>query len=94
MLAAYFMEGCDDRPLEQAPDTVDAVGMDVTDAPLFLGVLDCLLARLGLQLVGVDRLVLVRDLPCEYLRSNRRYKPIGDGEFWWIPSFMTQHKRG
>ena len=45
MLAAYFMEGCGDRPLEQAPDTVDAVGMDVTDAPLFLGVLDCLLAR-------------------------------------------------
>ena len=37
----------DDRPLEQGPDTFDAVGVHVADYPFLFGVVDGLVPRVG-----------------------------------------------
>ena len=61
MLDAHLVESPDNRALEKGPYALDAVGVHIPDNPLFLGVLDHLMAcvlisnpQVGLQFIGVD----------------------------------------
>ena len=44
MLHADLVEGSYDATLEQGPDTLNTVGVNVSDSPLLNGVVDCLMA--------------------------------------------------
>ena len=66
MLDAHTMECSDNRPLEQAPHALDAVGVDLADNPLLRGVAHGLVLgvvisnpHVGLQLIGVNGLILI-----------------------------------
>ena len=66
MLLADFVEAPDDTSLEQAPDTLYSVGVDIAYDPFVDAVVDRLVpgvivgdADVGLELVGVDRLGFV-----------------------------------
>ena len=68
MLLRDLVEGSNDAALEQAPDAFDAVRVNVTDNPFLGGVVDGLVAGVGVgnaeigsKLVGVDGLGLVAD---------------------------------
>ncbi len=68
MLGADFMERPDDRPLEQRPDALDAVGVHVPYNPLLGGVVGRFVARVvvgdtkvRLQFIGVDGISVVTD---------------------------------
>ena len=61
MLRAHLVESSDYGTLEQAPDALDSVGMNVSNNPLLGGVIYHLVARVlisnpqvGLQFIGVD----------------------------------------
>ena len=63
---AHLVEGADNRPLEQAPHALDAVGVDLSDNPLLRGVAHgpvygvmIFNPHVGLQLIGVNRLSLI-----------------------------------
>ena len=66
VLGAHLVEGADNRPLEQAPDPFDRVGVNITDNPLLVGVIDRFVsgvlitnAQVGLEIIGVDGLGFV-----------------------------------
>ena len=66
MLDAHLVEGSDKGLLEQGPHALDAVGVNVSDHPFFLGMVNRFMAGvmildtdIGLQLVRIDRLGLV-----------------------------------
>ena len=66
MLGAHLVERADDGALEQAPDTFNAVGVDVADDPFLGTMVDGLMAgvsvadaNVALEFIGVDRLGLV-----------------------------------
>ena len=66
MLDAHFVEGADERALEEAPHAFDAVCVDIPYDPLLGGVVDGLVARVvvsdtdvGPEVVGVDRFSLI-----------------------------------
>lgn len=66
VLDAHLMESPGHRPLEQRPHGFDAVGVNLSDNPLFFGVIDrpmtgvgVLDSNVGFQLVGVNRFGLI-----------------------------------
>ena len=66
VLPAHLVEGANNGTLEQAPDTLDSVGVDLSDNPLLRGVAHGLVysvaifnPHVGLQLIGVNRLSLI-----------------------------------
>ena len=68
MLDAHAMERSDNRPLEQAPDTLDTVGVGLSDNPLLRGmahgpVYGVMISNphVGLQFIGVNGLSLILD---------------------------------
>ena len=69
MLRADLVERAHDGSLKQAPDALDAVGVNVSDDPLLRRVIDRPVDRVvvfdsdvGAELVGVDGLGLVPDV--------------------------------
>ena len=84
MLETHLVKRSDYGSLEQASDSLDPVGVNVPDHPLFGGVADGLMPSIsvpdpdiGLQLVGVDGLGLVCDCaPDEVMQGV----PIGVGD--------------
>ena len=69
VLHADLVEGSHDRPLEQTPDTFNAVGVDISKDPLFIGVADrlmpCIVIRdsqIGFEFIGIDGFRLVSDV--------------------------------
>ena len=61
MLDADLMVGADDRPLKQAPDVLNGIGVDIAIDPLFGAVVDSLVACIvvgnslvGGPIVGID----------------------------------------
>ena len=68
MLLADLMKRPDNGSLEERPDALNAIGVDVPNYPFLGGVVDCLMAgvmildsKVKLQFVGVDRFSLVFD---------------------------------
>ena len=68
MLDAHAMERSDNRPLEQAPHALDAVGVDLSDNPLLRGVAHGPVygvvisnPHVRLQFIGVNGLSLILD---------------------------------
>ena len=65
---AHLVEGSDNGTLEQAPDALDAVGMNITYNPLLRGMADgpvyrvvILNPHVGLEFIGVNGLSLILD---------------------------------
>ncbi len=61
MLGADLVEGLDNGALEQRPDALDTIGVNIADHPFVFGVVHCFVARvevgdaqIGLQLVCVN----------------------------------------
>ena len=72
MLDTHPVKGSYNRTLEQAPHSLDPVGVNVTDNPLLSRVPDSFMSGIripdpdiGLQFVGIDGLGLVRDVPLD-----------------------------
>ena len=72
MLHADLVEGSYDATLEQGPDTLNTVGVNVSDSPLLNGVVDRLMSgvvvlnpQVRSKLVGVDGFSLVTDSPVD-----------------------------
>ncbi len=69
MLHANLVERADQGSLEQAPDVLDPVGVDVTADPLVVAVVDALVSRIvvgnadvGAEFIGVDSFGFVLDV--------------------------------
>ena len=66
VLPAHLVKGADNGAFEQAPDSLDTVGVDLSDNPLLRGMAHGLVygvaifnPHVGLQLIGVNRLSLI-----------------------------------
>ena len=84
MLRTDLVERADDGALQQAPDAFDAVRVHIADDPFLDGVTDDAVPRVGIpdaevrqQLIGVDRLGLVLDVPVNE-SVERRLADVGD----------------
>ena len=84
VLGAHLVEGSDDGPLKQAPDALDAVGMNVTHNPLLRRMANGLMAsvvignaQVRLQFVGIDGLSLILDGPVDEVMQGMAFD-IGD----------------
>ena len=85
MLLANLVEGTGDGPLEEAPYSLNRVGVNVVNYPFFLGVIDrfmaCVVifnAHVGGQFVSVDGLCFILDRAADEV-VKRIASCIGDG---------------
>src|SRR5580692_7784025 len=58
MLYTHFMVRTYYRPLKKAPDAFDAVCMDIAVHPFFLGMVDCLVARVVIADAAIRNILI------------------------------------
>ena len=64
MFSAHLVVGTDDRPLKQAPDAFDAIGMNVAPHPFLRTVIDALVLCVGVSASVVAGIVVSVDPAC------------------------------
>src|SRR6266496_1122177 len=77
MFDAHLMIGADDRPLQEAPDALDAVGVNITNNPFLSGVINPPMLRVGIfdapirwHFIRVDRFRVRRGVIVNELVEN------------------------